>query len=423
MLKTQRTGGGMLVKTVLNRVHPLKSFVYGAVVLMACGVRVEVLPRKGSRGRCSGCSRRGPTHDTLRPPRRFDFVPLWGIPVVLTYAMRRIDCPTCGVTVEAVPWAEGKNRACNVYRLFLARWARLLSWTEVARVFGISWGVVYRSVEWVVEYGLKNRDLENVRSIGVDEIAVWSRQRYLTVVYQIDQGSRRLLWIGRNRSKKTLAAFFKFWGPGRTLALQFICSDMWRAYLTVVAQKAGHALHVLDRYHIVANLNKVVDKVRAKETKEMARAGFEPVLKKSRWCFLKRRKNLTSRQRTKLSEILRYNLRTVRAYLLKEALNGLWKYKRPEAAGWFLDRWCARAMRSKIDDIKRFARTLREKRGLILNYFHARKEISAGAVEAFNLNAKLALRKARGFRTYEALETALYHQLGRLPEPEVTHRC
>jgi len=412
----------MLIKTVLNRVHPLKSFVYGTVTLMACALRVEVRPRKGSRGRCSWCCRRGPTYDTLEPPRRFDFVPLWGIPVILTYAMRRIDCPCCGVTVEGVPWADGKNRACHVYRLFLAGWARLLSWTQVARIFGTSWGVVYRSIEWVVEYGLKNRELSNVRSIGIDEIAVWSHHRYLTVVYQIDEGCRRLLWIGRARTKKTLAQFFKFWGRARTQALQFICSDMWRAYLTVVAQKAGHALHVLDRYHIVSMLNRVIDKVRAKEAKEMARAGFEPVLRKSRWCFLKRRKNLTRRQRSKLSDVLRYNLRTVRAFLLKEALNGLWKYKRAEAAGWFLDGWCARAMRSRIDDIKRFARALREKRPLILNYFRARKEISAGAVEAFNLNAKLAIRKARGFRTYEALETALYHQLGRLPEPEFAHR-
>ena len=412
----------MLLKTILNRVHPLKSFVYAAVIPMACALGVVVRARKGSRGRCSGCSRHGPTYDTLHPPRRFDFVPIWGIPVVLIYAMRRINCPSCGVTVEGVPWADGKNHACTVYRLFLARWARLLAWTQVARIFGTSWGVVYRSIEWVVEYGLKHRDLSNVRSIGIDEIAVWSRHRYLTVVYQIDAGCRRLLWIGRSRTKKTLAAFFKFWGLARTQALQFICSDMWRAYLTVVAQKAGHALHVLDRYHIVSNLNKVIDKVRAKEAREMAREGFEPVLKNSRWCFLKRRKNLTRRQRSKLSDILRYNLRTVRAYLLKEALNGLWRYKLAGAAGWFLDRWCARAIRSRIDDIKRFARTLREKRLLILNYFHARKEISAGAVEAFNLNAKLALRRARGFRTFEALETALYHQLGRLPEPEFTHR-
>lgn len=412
----------MLIKTVLNRVHPLKRFVYGAVSIVANVVHVTVEPRRRSRGTCSKCSERGPTYDTRRPPRQFDFVPLWGIAVVLIYAMRRIDCQRCGVTIEKVPWADGKHHACNVYRLFLATWAKRLSWTEVSRVFGTSWGVVYRSVQWVVAYGLKHRDLSGVRSIGIDEIAVWSRHRYLTVVYQLDAGCRRLVWIGRTRKTEALESFFSFWGKRRTLAIEFVCSDMWQAYLNVIKKKASHALHVLDRFHIVANMNKVLDQVRASESREMARAGFEPVLKKSRWCFLKRKKNLTRPQRRKLADVLRTNLRTVRAYLLKESLQALWRYTRADTAGWYLDQWCTRALRSRIVPIKRFARTLRKHRPLILNYFRAAKKISAGAVEAFNLGAKFALRKARGFRTYGAVETALYHQLGRLPEPASTHR-
>ena len=236
----------MLIKTVLRRVHPLKLFVYCAVTIVTNVVRVTVEPRKGSRGTCSGCGARGPTYDTSRTPRHFDFVPLWGMAVVLIYAMRRIECLRCGVTVEQVPWADGKHHACNVYRLFLATWAKRISWTEVSRVFGTSWGVVFRSVEWVVAYGLKHRDLSGVRSIGVDEIAVWARHKYLTVVYQIDAKSRRLLWIGQTHKKEALESFFAFWGAKRTRALEFICSDMWRAYLGVIKKKAGHALHVLD---------------------------------------------------------------------------------------------------------------------------------------------------------------------------------
>lgn len=412
----------MLIKTVLNRVHPLKLFLYAKVALIAGTLHVWVEPRKRSRGTCSRCGDRGPTHDTARSPRHFDFVPLWGMPVLLIYYMRRIDCARCEkVLIEAVPWAEGKHRACNVYRLFLARWARRLSWTETARVFGTSWGVVYRSVQWVVAFGLKHRDLSDVHAIGVDEIAVWSHHRYLTVVYQLDEGRRRLLWIGRTRKKEALDGFFAFWGKARTRALEFVCSDMWKAYISVIAKRAGSALHVLDRFHIVMNMNKVVDKVRASEARAMAKKGYDP-LAKTRWCFLKRKANLTRPQRRRLGDVLRTNLRTVRAYLLKESLQGLWRYTRPEAAEWFLRGWCTRALRSRIPHVKRFARTLREHAPLIINYFRARKEISAGAVEAMNLGAKFALRKARGFSTYEALEVALFHQLGRLPEPEVAHR-
>ncbi len=129
------------------------------------------------------------------------------------------------------------------------------------------------------------------------------------------------------------------------------------------------------------------------------RNGYEPVLKHARWCFLKNPENLTDKQSVKLADVLRYDLRSVRAYLLKQSLRFFWSYTSPTWVGWFLDRWCARAMRSRLDPIKKVARTLRSHRELILNWFRAKKEISAAAVEGMNANAKLALRKARGFRT------------------------
>ncbi len=415
----------MQLKTILNQCHRFKSFVYGKTYFGDDGttIHVAVVPRKRSRGICSGCERPGPTYDTASTPRGFAFVPLWGFAVWLWYCMRRIDCAACGVTVEKVPWAEGKNATCNAYRLFLARWARRLSWSEVARIFQTNWGVVYRAIRWVVDYGLAHRDLDGVQAIGVDEIAVWKGHKYLTVVYQIDQGIRRLLWVGKERTEKSFREFFAMLGTVRVQALRFIASDMWKPYLDVIADLAGPAVHVLDRFHIVAKMNKAVDEVRAGEARELVRQGYQPILKHSRWCFLKRPENLTDNQRTKLADVLQYDLRSVRAYLLKESLQAFWNYTHVLAAGWFLDKWCTRALRSRLEPIKKVARTLRSHRELILNWFRAKKEISSAAVEGMNANAKLALRKARGFRTYEVLETALYHELGRLPEPlSVTHR-
>jgi len=106
----------------------------------------------------------------------------------------------------------------------------------------------------------------------------------------------------------------------------------------------------------------------------------------------------------------------LRAYLLKESLDAFWQYTRVDWASWFLDKWCTRALRSRLEPMKKIARTLRSHHDLILNWFLAKKEISSGSVEGMNTNAKLAIRKARGFRTYEVLETALYHELGHLPE-------
>jgi transposase len=346
---------------------------------------------------------------------------LWGFAVFLVYGMRRVECAVCGVKTEQVPWAEGKNQCCNVYRLFLARWARRLPWSEVAIIFGTTWNVVCRSIRWVVDCGLTHRSLDDIRSIGVDEVSIWKGHKYLTVVYQIDEGVRRLLWVGRERTEETLRGFFKMLGGERSSLIEFVASDMWKPYLTVVKEQIGHALHVLDRFHIVAKLNKAIDELRAKEARELKTRGFEPILKRTRWCFLKRPENLTDNQAQKLTDVLAYDLRTVRAYLLKEAFDGFWTYTSPYWAGWYMDKWCARAMRSRLEPIKKFVRTLRRHRELLLNWFKAKKEISSGVVEGLNTSVKLALRKARGFKSYEVAETALYHELGRLPEPQFTH--
>jgi transposase len=217
----------MRLKTVLNRVHPVKGFVYEKARLVADQIEISMRPRRRSRPFCAGCGRRGPGYDTL-PARRFEFVPLWGLTVFLLYARRRVDCPRCGVTAELLPWADGKHHLTTAYAVFLARWARRLSWREVAGIFRTSWQSVFRAVAGVVEYGLAHRDLSGITAIGVDEVQFQKGQRYLTVVYQIDHACRRLLWLGPERTTKTLLRFFRVLGRERTAALQFVCSDMWQ---------------------------------------------------------------------------------------------------------------------------------------------------------------------------------------------------
>jgi transposase len=341
--------------------------------------------------------------------------------VYLVYAMRRVDCGNCGVKVEQVPWAMGKRRVTSAYAWFLAGWAKRLSWSETARAFKTSWETVFRSVEMAVAWGREHMDLTGIASIGVDEI-LWKRgHKYLTVVYQIDAHCRRLLWVGQHRTSKTFLRFFRWLGKERSKLLEFVCSDMWKPYLRVIAKKAGGALHVLDRFHIMQHFSKAIDEIRAKEAKQLKADGHEPILKGKRWCLLKRPENLTEGQEAKLADLVRYNLKSVRAYLLKEDFQGFWEYVSPWWAGQFLDRWCKRTMSSRLEPMKKVARMLRNHRELILNWFRARGEVSSGSVEGLNNKAKLTTRKAYGFRTTRCAEVALYHALGKLPEPEMAH--
>ncbi len=414
----------MQLKTILNRVQKHSSFVYSGVRLLECDpvrLEVDIRSRVGSRPRCSGCGTQGPVYDTLSP-RRFQFIPLWGILVFFVYAMRRVDCCRCGVTVEQVPWAEGKSPITTSYAWFLSGWAKRMSWKEVAESFRTSWDSVYRAVRLAVAWGLGHRDLGGIEAIGVDEV-LWHRgHKYLTVVYQIDGHCRRLLWVGKERTTETLERFFRGFGLCRTLRLVYICSDMWKPYLNVIAHWAPRAVHVLDRYHIVAKLNKAIDEVRADEAKRMAEDGYQPILKNSRWSLLKNPENLTDVQSEKLADLLQYNLKTVRAYLLKEEFQLLWNYVSPAWAGKFLDRWSTKVMRSRIEPMKKMARTIRRHRELILNWFEAEGMISAGIVEGLNNKLKVTFRRAYGYKYFKTTETALYHTLGKLPEPKFTHR-
>jgi transposase len=354
--------------------------------------------------------------------RRFEFIPLWGFLVFLLYTMRRVNCRRCGiVAVEEVPWGDGKRTLTKAYMLFLARWARRLSWKETAEAFRTSRDKVFDAVEHVVTFGLEHRMVGQIDAIGVDEIQYAKGHKYLTLVYQIDLDVTRLLWVGRERTIESFRGFFSVIGDEVASKIVFVCSDMWEPYLRVIREKCSEALHILDRFHIVAKMNKALDEIRAGESRRIASEGGVPVLKKSRWLLLKREENLKTEQRFRLRDLLRYNLKTVRSYLLKEAFQQLWDYNSPAWAGKFLDDWCRQVMRSRIEPMKKIARSLRQHRELILNYFRAQKLLSSGVIEGVNNKAKVTMRKSYGFRTFRCLELALYHSLGKLPEPKSTH--
>lgn len=415
----------MLVKTILNQCHKFKSFVYEGVtfewVKGERAIVVDIVARKNGLARCSKCKAVCPVYDHLTKPRLFEFVPLWGIKVYFRYEMRRVTCGLCGIRVEAVPWVEGKSHLTKAYQLFLAGWAKRLSWQETARAFRTSWENVYRSVEKVVKYGLTHRSMEGITAIGVDEFQYSKGHQYITLVYQIEEGCRRLLYVGKTRTVKALLRFFRELGKEKSKQLKYVCSDMWKPYLKVIAKKAPNALHILDRFHIVQNLNKALNEIRAAEARRLKQAGYESVLKHTKYCFLKNKSNLTPKQKVRLKDVLRYDLKSVRAYLLKESFQLFWEYKSPYWAEWYLKKWCTRAMQSRLEPIKKFVGTIRNHQTLIMNWFKAHKAFSSGIVEGLNRKINLTTRKASGFRTYKALTIALFHTMGNLPEPSMTH--
>ena len=406
----------MLVESLVKATVELQGFRVVKVTGDTSGLAVEVGADGRYAPRCGHCGQPAKFRDR-RPVRRFRHVPLWGIPVTLSYAPRRVSCRHCrGVHVEALPWASGKQRSTKALMVMLATWTRVLPWQQVARLFRCAWGTVATAVDEAVAYGLAQRDLDGVTHIGIDEISRKRGHVYVTNVY--DLASKRLLWSGEDRTHATLEAFFDFLGKERTKKLEGICCDMWQPYIDVVKARAPQAVLVFDKFHIVRHLMEAVDQVRREEIREKGEAHKELVAR-TRYLWLKNPWNLTDKQTLRLAELERLNLKVNRAYLLKEAFREFWTCRHPVLAKWYLDRWFWWATHSRLPPMRAFAWMVRRHAPDILNYF--RMPIDNGTVEGLNNKAKLVIHKAYGFRTAANYIRNLYHCLGDLPLPKTMH--
>ena len=144
---------------------------------------------------------------------------------------------------------------------------------------------------------------------------------------------KRLLWVAPDRTEESLRGFFRFLGDEARQSIRFVCSDMWQPYLNVVAEQLKDAVHVLDRFHIMKKMGEAIDKVRRGEVRRLEEDGYEPVLKHSRWCLLKRPENRTEKETVKLAELLKYNLQSVRSHLSREDFQRFSRLCQPGVGG------------------------------------------------------------------------------------------
>lgn len=407
----------MLIETLIQNTLEMQGFRVGNVQMVndRC-LEATLVPDRRFSPRCGTCGQKAIYRDT-RPVRRFRHVPLWGIDVYLSYAPRRVTCPNCGGTkTEALPWASGQRRFTRALMVTLATWARVLTWKQVASQFRCAWGTVAAAVDEAVKHGLVNRDLSEVKLIGIDEISRKRGHVYVTNVY--DLGGRRLIWSGEGRSQDTLRDFFESFGSEQTAKLVGVCCDMWQPYADVVKEKAPQALLVFDKFHIVQHLSKAVDQVRRDEIREKGDS-HKKLMAKSRYIWLKNPWNLTDKQKVRLAELEKLNLKINRAYLMKEAFRKLWDYRNPVWAEQYLDKWFWWATHSRLEPMRDFAWMLRRHQGDLFNYFRA--PIDNGAVEGLNNKAKVIVHKAYGFRTAKNYIRNLYHCMADLPMPKLMH--
>jgi len=406
----------MQIKTLIKETISLQGFRIESVIKYSFGIYIQIVADRRFKAVCGQCGLPGRYRDA-RSERHFKHVPLWGFPVMLIYSPRRVTCKNCrGIHVERIPWAAGKRRFTKAFACYLATWAKLLPWLEVARLFRCSWGTVAAAVNYVVKYGLKNRSLAGVTHIGIDEISRKRGHQYLTNVY--DLRNKRLIWSGEGRSEETLRQFFSFFGAHRAARLKGICCDMWMPYINVIEEKAPFARLVFDKFHIIRHIMNAVDQVRRDEIQEKGEEQKE-LVKHTRFIWLKNPWNLTEKQKSRFGELEKLNLKINRAYLLKEAFRNFWSYKTIAWAEKYLRKWFWWATHSRLKPMRDFAWMVRRHEINILSYFEL--PINNGSVEGFNNKAKVVSRRAYGFRSSKNYILNLYHCLANLPMPKLLH--
>jgi transposase len=361
------------------------------------GVVVEVAPT-WRKPRCSVCGRRCAGYDRDRG-RRWRHLDLAGMLFHLRYDIRRVACPTCGVKIEQVPWAETGSWFTRPFEDHVGYLAQRCDKTTVSGMMRIAWDTVGALIQRVVARHGDSGRLDGLTRIGVDELSYRRHHEYITVVVDHDRG--RVVWAHPGKNADTLKTFFDELGPERCAKLEAVTIDMSEAYIKAVTACSPQAQIVFDRFHVQRLAQDAVDEVRRDEVRAASSDEERKQVKRTRWALLKSFWNLSLFDSIRLSKLQRENKRLYRAYLLKEALVGVLDCRDEWRAQRKLDEWIRWARRSRLEPFKRIAATIRDHAAGILAY--VRLGLSNGRTEGLNGKARTITRRTYGLHSAHSL--------------------
>jgi transposase len=359
-------------------------------------LHLELLPVRDRARVCSGCGTACRSiHDTAE--RWVDDLPILGADTRLLVHRVRVACPGCGPKVERLGWLEPYARVTVRLAENVARLCRVLPVKHVADYFRLDWKTVKAIDRAYLNRTLGPVDLDGVTRLAMDEFAIQKGHRYATVV--IDPTCKRVLWVGRGRGREDVRPFFALLGPARCGRVVAAAMDMNAAYDLEVRAHCPNAAVVYDLFHVVAKYGReVVDRVRVDEADRVKHdRPARKVIKGSRWLLLRNADNIKKEaDRVRLADLLKANRKLAAVYVLKDDLKELWDYRHTGYAQRFWDGWYARAVRSRIEPLKAFARKLKGYLPGILS--HCRFPLHTSVLEGINNKIKVIKRMAYGFR-------------------------
>lgn len=347
---------------------------------------------------CSGCGRElDMAHDANE--REVRDLPCMEFRTAVVVEIYRVCCPDCGIKVEKVPQLPSKAPFSKRFEDAVGRACESAAARQVALRFGLAASTVRAIDLRYLERWAAERKKPALAQMGVDEIHLGKKQKFLTVVSNLD--SVEPVWFGRERKKETLDGFFQ----GELTAQQRMritaaCVDMWEPYRLSIEQWAPNCRIVYDKFHVMQHANKAIDEVRRAEFFRKGGA-IRGLVKGKRWLLLSRWMNLSSPKRQELTQLFAMNRKIFKAYLLKESLDRLWTYRSEGAMVNYLHRWIDQLRWQRLKPFQKLAETLVSHLDGILNY--CQTKVPLGIVEAINGNIKSLLRRGRGYRNLRYL--------------------
>ncbi|MCP4377369.1 MAG: ISL3 family transposase [bacterium] len=384
--------------------------VSGVELSMSEGeVAVQVERKRGAKSCCPSCGKQSPGYDSRR--RRWRHLDTCQYKTILVAEVPRVRCEEHGVVTVSVPWAEPGSGFTALFEALVIDWLKEASISAVSRLMGVSWNAIDGIMQRAVERGLSRREAVFPTWIGVDETAFRKRHDYVTVVS--DQEGGNVLHVGRDRKKKTLKAWYEGLAPEQREAIQSVSMDMWPAFINATLESVAGAEEKIafDKFHVAKYLGEAVDQVRRQEHKALMAEGYED-LKGSKHDWLTNPENMTREQKIRFKSLRDSTLKTARAWAIKELAMSLWHYvsKTWARKGW--EQWLSWAVRSRLDPIKKVAKTIKKHLWGILNAVVLK--VSNGPAEGINSRIKMIKVRSRGFRNKERFANAIYFHLGGL---------
>jgi transposase len=330
----------------------------------------------------------------------------------------RSECSNHGVRVVKMPWAEPSSRFTALFEALAIEWLKATSQKAVAGLLQLSWDEIHGIMERAVKRGLARRQAEPVSQMGVDEKAFRKGHSYLTLVNDLIR--ERVLYKAEDRKQSSLDGFWETLTPEQISGTGAVAMDMWDPYIASVRAHVPEAdgKIVFDKFHVAQHLGDAVDKVRRKENKTLRAAGDDR-LAGTRYDWLRKPGAMEPKDRKEFAELRTSELKTARAWALKETAMALYSYIYERPARKHFRWWHNWAGRSRLQPMIEVAGMLKRRFENIITYLLHR--ITNAASESINAKIQWVKYTALGFRNRQNFVHAIYFHCGGLDmAPEST---